>query len=79
MLSPQQMKVRLLKKHAECVDDVDLRGHHVGDVVDLSSRDARLLVAEDWAIPERRERVKPVARLRRAEDYGPMSNKLADF
>jgi hypothetical protein len=64
------MKVRLLKKHAEQIDDVDLRGRQVGDVVDLPHRDARLLVAEEWAIPERREQTRPVVHRRRTEDYG---------
>jgi hypothetical protein len=62
------MKVRLTKKHAECIDGVDLTGRHVGDVMDLEPRDARLLVAERWAMPERRKRSSPTEDRRRAED-----------
>ena len=49
------MKVRLTRKHADCIDGVDLCAREVGDVFDLSEPEARLLVAEEWAIPERRE------------------------
>jgi hypothetical protein len=48
------MKVRLTRKLAECVDGVDLSNHSVGDVLELSPLEATLLVAEKWAIPERR-------------------------
>jgi hypothetical protein len=43
------MKVRLTKKLAECIDGVDLSDSHVGDVLDLSEAEARLLIAEQWA------------------------------
>jgi hypothetical protein len=46
------MRVRLTRKLAECVDGVDLRAHTVGDVMDVSQRDARLLIAEQWAVAE---------------------------
>jgi hypothetical protein len=48
------MRVRLTKKHAERIDDVDLRGCDVGDTIDVSPREALLLRAEEWALPERR-------------------------
>jgi hypothetical protein len=44
------MRVRLTRKFAERLDGVDLSGCHVGDQLDLSPADARLLVAERWAI-----------------------------
>jgi hypothetical protein len=44
----------LTKKLAECIDGVELTGHRVGDVLDLPPLDARLLLAEEWAIPHRR-------------------------
>jgi hypothetical protein len=40
------MKVCLVKKFAEQVDGVDLRGHQSGEVLDLPPSDAALLVAE---------------------------------
>jgi hypothetical protein len=48
------MRVVLRRKLAECIDGVDLSGHNVGDILELPSRKARLLMAEDWAVPERR-------------------------
>lgn len=48
------MKVLLTRKYAEVIDDVDLKGHGVGDVLDLSEKEAHLLVAESWAMPDRR-------------------------
>jgi hypothetical protein len=48
------MRVRLVRKLAEQIDGVDLHGREVGDVLDLSSLEAGLLIAEEWAAPERR-------------------------
>ena len=45
------MRIRLTRKLAECLDGVDLSRHCVGDVLDLSDREAGLLVAERWAMP----------------------------
>ncbi len=48
------LRVRLTRKYAERIDGVDLRAHSVGDVLDLPATEGRLLIAEEWAIPERR-------------------------
>lgn len=65
------MKVRLTRKFAKRIDDVDLGEHEVGDVLDLSLRDASLLVVEQWAIPERRAHtVDDTGHRRRADDAG---------
>src|SRR5437660_10762923 len=48
------MRVRLTQKLAECIDGVDLSGREVGDVFDAPATDGRLLIAENWAILERR-------------------------
>jgi hypothetical protein len=48
------MRVLLRRKLADHIDGVDLSGHNVGDVFDLPWSDARLLIAEQWAVPERR-------------------------
>jgi hypothetical protein len=45
------MRVRLIKKLAEKIDGVDLTGRSVGDLLNLQPREARLLIAEQWAIP----------------------------
>ena len=47
------MRVRLTRKFADQLDGVDLRAHNVGDVLDLPAREARLLLAEEWAEPAR--------------------------
>ena len=49
------MKVLLTRKYAERIDGVDLRGKEPGDLLDIPREDARMLLAEEWAIPERRE------------------------
>jgi hypothetical protein len=63
------MKVRLTRKYANEIDGVDLRGHEPGDVFDLSPHDACLLVAEEWAMPERRRRQTEDAPRRREADF----------
>jgi hypothetical protein len=54
-----QMRIRLIRKLAEAIDGVDIADYVVGDVVDLEPDEARLLVAEGWAVlvddPQRRE------------------------
>jgi hypothetical protein len=39
----------LTRKLTECLDGVDLSKYRVGDILDLSERDARLLLAEGCA------------------------------
>jgi hypothetical protein len=51
------MRVRLTRKLAERIDDIDLTRNRVGDVLDLPAAEARLLVAEEWAISTERRRV----------------------
>ena len=48
------MKVVLVRKLARCIDGVDLSSRHIGEVFDLPPTEARLLLAEKWAIPDRR-------------------------
>ncbi len=45
------MRVRLKRKLSESINGVDLSGAREGDTLDLSPRDALLLIAEGWAIP----------------------------
>ena len=45
------MRVRLTRKLAECVDGVDLSRSREGDILDLSPREAGLLISEKWAVP----------------------------
>jgi hypothetical protein len=53
-----RMKVRLTRKLAEIIDGVSLEGARVGDVLDLGEREARLLIAEDWATDRERRRIQ---------------------
>jgi hypothetical protein len=46
------VKVRLTGKLADVIDGIDLGQCHVGDIVDLPPREASLLLAEAWAVPE---------------------------
>jgi hypothetical protein len=50
--------VLLTKKLAQKIDGVDLSAHKVGDVFDVNADDGRLLLAEQWAIPDRRSDVR---------------------
>lgn len=46
------MRVRLVRKLADLLDGVDVSGHSSGDILELTRRDAELLIAERWAVPE---------------------------
>lgn len=46
---PLLLRVRLVRKFAERLNGVDLSKFRVGNCLDLSPKDARLLVAEGWA------------------------------
>lgn len=48
------MRVRLTRKLAGHINGVDLRAHNPGDVFDISPEEGGLLIAEGWAIAERR-------------------------
>ena len=62
------MKVWLTKKFADEIDGVDLSQQHVGDTLDLPQPQAHLLLAEQWAAPERRHGS-------RERDYGGRSHR----
>jgi hypothetical protein len=66
------MKVRLVVKLAQMIDGVDLSNHDVGDVLDLPERKGRLLIAEGWAVAERRDvgSTSRVLAFRRQRDLG---------
>ena len=58
-MAHRTMKVVLIRKLAERMDGVDVASCEVGDVLDLSPHDARALLAERWAIPDRRHHNGP--------------------
>jgi hypothetical protein len=67
------MKVRLTRKLANRLDGVDVSNNVVGDVLDLPAEEARLLVAEKWAMPERRSgETSPTSTHRRRADDRPL-------
>jgi len=72
------MRVRLVRKLAEKIDGVDLRGHEVDEVLDVSPRDARLLMAEEWAIAERRSADLPHGMERRSSSRSGLRQEAAD-
>jgi hypothetical protein len=43
------MRVKLTRKLADYLDGIDVSAYSVGDVLDLSPTEARLLSAEGWA------------------------------
>jgi len=43
------MRVRLTRRLAESIDGIDLSRRSVGDLIDLSQPDAKVLMAEGWA------------------------------
>jgi hypothetical protein len=43
------MRVRLTRKFADLINGIDLSKAHTGETLDLSTRDAEMLLAEGWA------------------------------
>ena len=72
------MRVRLIRKFADCIDGVDLRGHDVDEVFEIPPKEARLLVAEEWAIAERRSADLPHKIERRSSSHPMLSDHAAD-
>ena len=57
------MRVRLIRKLAEAIDGVDISDYEVGDVLRLEPDQARLLIAEGWAVdvtPRKRREIRQV-------------------
>jgi hypothetical protein len=43
------MQIRLARKLADCLDGIDLSKYRVGDLLDIPTSEAELLIAEGWA------------------------------
>ena len=43
------MKIRLTRKFADLINGIDLSKAHTGETLDLSQREAEILLAEGWA------------------------------
>lgn len=70
------MRVRLTKKLADIIDGIDLTGCAVGDVLNLRAREARILVAEGWAEPQRPGESRYVSAVSHPD--GPVQAQAAD-
>lgn len=66
--SGADMWVRLTRRLARCIDGVDLSGHQIGDVFEVSRHDGELLIAEAWAVNVRRRPTVPAAKRLKARD-----------
>ena len=66
------MKVRLTRKLAQILNGVDVTRVHEGELLELSPRDAGLLLAAEWAVPAEsvqtteRAKVVPISQADRA-------------
>jgi hypothetical protein len=71
------VKVILTRKLARVLNGIDLTACNEGDVMEMGNQDARLLIAEGWAVPLMEER--PIAqdqsrrRIRKSGDDGSRS------
>ena len=45
------VRVRLTRKFAQAINGIDLSKARAGETLDLSKRDAEILIAEGWASP----------------------------
>jgi hypothetical protein len=67
------MRIRLTRKLAECLNGIDLSHYSVGDTLTVPRREAELLIAEGWASQgtagtSRPRRELNVGQLRRLRD-----------
>jgi hypothetical protein len=46
----KRVQVRLIRKHANQIDGVDVSTQSVGDIFTTTPESARLLIAEGWAV-----------------------------
>ena len=66
--------VRLIRKYADMIDGVDLENATVGDRLELSQRDATVLIAEGWAVADQR-RIRPLPGRAHAADRARSARK----
>jgi hypothetical protein len=45
------MRVRLVRKLADQIDGIDLSAFNVGEILNMPRGSARMLIAEQWAVP----------------------------
>lgn len=59
------IRVRLTRKFAQIINGIDLTRARAGEELDLSARDAEVLVAEGWAALIDKADEKPARRTRK--------------
>ena len=64
------IKVRLTRKFAQILNGIDLSRAKAGEELDLSDREAELLIAEGWASPVDKAADNP-SRRKRSSKQGP--------
>ena len=67
------MQIWLTHKFAEAIDGIDLSGHRVGDLIEVSPRDGWTLIAEGWAVQVVQSLVRRTALM-----AGPFSRATSD-
>lgn len=65
------VKVRLTRKFAQVINGIDLTHVDAGEQIDLTPREAELLVAEGWAMPVGSADDRPRRRSRRGKKRKP--------
>jgi hypothetical protein len=64
------VRVRLTRKFAQIINGIDLTSVAAGEQIDLTPREAELLVAEGWAMPVGSADDRPRRRLSRRKKKG---------
>lgn len=67
------IKVRLTRKFAEILNGIDLSRTKAGEEIELSKREADLLIAEGWASPLDVAHDKPKRRARKSRRKAALS------
>lgn len=65
------VRVRLTRKFAQIINGIDLSRAKAGEELDLSARDAQLLIAEGWAALIDSANDKPSRRSRKNREGRP--------
>ena len=66
--SRETVFVRLVRKYAEMIDGVSLAHTSVGDQLELTRREANILIAEGWAVHAEERRGRTLAQRSLAAD-----------
>ena len=73
--SRETVFVRLVRKYAEMIDGVNLKHTSVGDQLELTRREANILIAEGWAVHAEERRVRALPQRSLAADRSQGSDR----